>query len=159
MFLFAIIALMAAPGIGNPIAAPHLSSRRTFLADHHLDRIRSALLVARAPADDSPTDENSAHRDDWENPNPDIGPPKLPPVQWYVERLRGWGTCSDTRPFATLGGGTSFFFQNNDGALIARDTMGVMLWTNGVTHQGCVDRCDCILIFQEDGNLVTVSLP
>ena len=80
----------------------------------------------------------------------------------YVRENEGWATCAGAgnAPFLTITGGgelVEFIFQETDGNFVAYEGTEA-IWSSGVTGQACATTCDCLLIFQGDGNLVTVSL-
>lgn len=82
-------------------------------------------------------------------------------VQGYTTTSSGsehFATCAGKGPFLGVGqdGATviDYYFQQADGNVVAYGPNGPV-WDSGVTG-ACATACDCLLIFQTDGNLVAV---
>lgn len=83
--------------------------------------------------------------------------------EMYQSENEGWSVCAGEEVnFISMPASNSpstplnFRFQQEDGNFVVYDGSNPV-WSSGVTNQPCANPCDCLLIFQGDGNLVTVS--
>ena len=72
----------------------------------------------------------------------------------YQQDGQGWATCANGQ-FISFDGGIAYHYDQSTGNFYVTEN-GSIVWQTRV-NSPCATQCDCLLTFQSDGNLVTVS--
>jgi hypothetical protein len=76
----------------------------------------------------------------------------------FASYSKGWSTCA-VGTVARLTSGIHLDFQADGNLVLYQDSPAEVAWYSGYSNPSlpCSNPCNCVLIFQQDGNLVTVS--